>query len=98
MLTGMGMEADSTNSTRNTQHATRGMLAALGLAGLLALGIGWSVQGTRAAVTWRAGERLLAAGHYQAAVQTLGDAVNTAPPGGAPGYQGARAQLALSWA
>jgi len=62
----------------------------------LVVGVLWSVEATRAGLAWRTGQRLLAAGHYGAAVTALESAINTAPPGGGPDYDSTRARLALS--
>jgi tetratricopeptide (TPR) repeat protein len=73
--------------------ATRFLL----LAGLIGA-VAWSVQATRSGQAWRAGAQLLQAGHYSAAVTTLEDAINLAPPRGGPGYSSAQAHLSLSYA
>ena len=77
----------------NLAWATRFLL----LAGLIGAVV-WSVQATRSGQAWRAGAQLLQAGHYSAAVTTLEDAINLAPPGGGPGYTSAQAHLSLSYA
>src|SRR6476660_4171717 len=77
----------------NLAWATRFLL----LAGLIGA-VAWSVQATRSGQAWRAGAQLLQAGHYSAAVTTLEDAINLAPPGGGPGYSSAQAHLSLSYA
>ncbi|HUS16959.1 MAG TPA: hypothetical protein VM536_18325 [Chloroflexia bacterium] len=74
------------------------LLARLALVAGLTAAVAWAIQATRAGQGWRAGERLLAAGHYGEAATTLEDAINNAPPGGGPGYDSGRAHLALSYA
>jgi tetratricopeptide (TPR) repeat protein len=77
----------------NLAWATRLLL----LAGLIGA-VAWSWQATRSGQAWRAGAQLLQAGHYDAAVTALEDAINLAPLGGGPGYDSAQAHLSLSYA